>query len=340
MSELQDSYEFCTKVCTASHSNFVAVFRCLPVSERRAMEVVYAFMRTADDIVDAPGAPDEKYLKFQQFCTEFKNRISFSVKNKKSVAGTSLIFPAVADVIQRYTIPVKYFLEVLDGMRMDFERHFYLTSDELETYCYHVASAVGLICLHLWGVMPEVLVPGRDGKNSSIFQAAVACGKALQFTNILRDVREDALGGRVYLSLEDCCRCLNLKPNFPAENPAGSEIPFTSENWSEIQNKTWTDSDAEVNFRKIQNLILNGASVEFLPVLQLYMERTRRFYAEAAPLLKHIPARNRRIFRLIVGVYRAIFVKIQKNPLKIFEGRIRLNKLEKIKIYFQTFFPF
>lgn len=305
MSPIQDSYELCTEICRASHSNFTAAFRQLSSKERRAMEVVYAFMRTADDLVDASGPVEGRAKQISEFRSNFESFLLHS-----SCTDSAGIFPAVTEVIQQYSIPETYFYEVLDGMQMDLERQFYRTPAELECYCYHVASAVGLICLHLWGVTPQEIKPCGD---SSVFRAAVACGKALQWTNILRDVREDARIGRIYLPLNDWCSSLRL------ELPESEELCKSA-------------------FKQIQNTILNGDFTQFSPVIAQNLERARQFYSEAAGLANSIPMKNRRIFRLIVGVYREIFRKIERNPLQIFQQKIRLNKIEKLKVYFLTYF--
>jgi phytoene synthase len=102
------------------------------------------------------------------------------------------ILPALAETIKAYNIPAKYFLDVMQGVAADIAGHDYQTWEELGTYCYRVASVVGLICLHIWGFRDE-----------RAFPPAIACGLAFQMTNILRDLGEDASINRIYLPRQE-----------------------------------------------------------------------------------------------------------------------------------------
>lgn len=102
------------------------------------------------------------------------------------------ILPALAETIKAYNIPTEYFLAVMQGVAADIAGQEYTTWEELRTYCYRVASVVGLICLHIWGFRDE-----------RAFPPAIACGLAFQLTNILRDLGEDASVGRIYLPREE-----------------------------------------------------------------------------------------------------------------------------------------
>ncbi|MDO4859211.1 MAG: phytoene/squalene synthase family protein [Thermoguttaceae bacterium] len=305
MSQLNDSYELCAKICAGSGSSFTTAFRQLAPRERRAMEAVYAFMRTADDLVDAKGPSDcldDPPLSREERCLNFESFRNSFLAAEQDTSRVS-IFLAVWDVIRTFSIPKVFFLEVLHGIQMDLEREFYETTEDLEAYCYHVASAVGLICLYIWGVPAAEIQPGAD---SEVFLAAVACGKALQWTNILRDVLEDATNGRIYLPLED----------WPAE-----------ENLSPSE-----------KFRKIKNQILNGEVSSFRPVIEKNLAAAHEFYVQARPLRQWIPSQNRRIFDLMTGVYYELWKKIHRHPMRVFHKITRLSGLEKLKVWLQTFF--
>ena len=105
------------------------------------------------------------------------------------------VLPALADVVRLYGIPIRYLLDVIAGVEMDLVPAVYRTFGDLTRYCYHVAGAVGLACVHLWGFHDE-----------RALEAAVDCGTAFQLTNILRDLGEDANLGRTYLPIEDLDR--------------------------------------------------------------------------------------------------------------------------------------
>jgi phytoene synthase len=117
---------------------------------------------------------------------------------QRVLAGDSsghFVFPALADVVRRHGIPPEHLAAVIDGVAMDLEPAGFETFGELADYCYHVAGAVGLCCIHVWGF--------HGGQAAG---RAIDCGTAFQLTNILRDLGEDAAMGRVYLPREDLRR--------------------------------------------------------------------------------------------------------------------------------------
>ena len=310
MNQLRDSYELCAKICAGSGSSFTAAFRQLAPRERRAMEAVYAFMREADDLVDAGGpsdgldAPPLSREERAQNLDAFREAFLAAEQGSSEVS----IFLAVWDVIRTFSIPRVFFLEVLRGIQMDLERDFYETAADLEAYCYHVASAVGLICLYIWGVPAEEIQPGAD---SEVFRAAVACGKALQWTNILRDVLEDATNGRLYLPLED---------------------------WPDAETEASLKASPEAKFQRIKEQILHGEVSAFRPVIEKNLAAAQAFYIQARALRQWIPVQNRRIFDLITGVYFELWKKIRRHPMRVFHKITRLSGLGKLKVWFRTFF--
>ncbi len=306
MTKLESSYELCAKICSSSGSNFVSAFRFLPPTERRAMEAVYAFMRLADDLVDSERSLSERTEHLDKFQNAFCEKCLSGDSLDSDLEYFSAIFPALEDVMRKFAIPCEYFLETIRGVRMDLERSYYETVTELEIYSYRVAATVGLICLHIWGVSPEEI---RPGAKSETFLAAVACGNALQWTNFLRDIVEDARNGRLYLPLED---------------------------WKSEKNDNSPHS--KTTAKEILRAISQKDMEKLLPILQVNLARTEILYRKSRILLARIPRENRRIFFLITGVYHKIFQKIQKNPMQIFEKRVKLGKLEKLWLYIHSFF--
>ncbi|MHB8900729.1 MAG: phytoene/squalene synthase family protein [Thermoguttaceae bacterium] len=186
---LRASYDECRRVTRESHSNFVPCFRLLSGKRRRAMEALYAFMRHTDDLVDGkmPAAEASRAL------TRWRAEVAAALSGGDWPAGgNAAILPALADTVRQFAIPSDYLLAAIDGAEMDLSKNRYGTFEELEEYCYRVASVVGLACLRTWGYR------GEDPS-----EAAQACGLAFQLTNILRDLREDYERGRVYLPQED-----------------------------------------------------------------------------------------------------------------------------------------
>lgn len=173
------------EISRQSKSSFYYAFNLLPSAKRDAMNTVYAFCRQTDDIVDEGNDPDSlKYEKLRKWRNELEK--SFSGKSEY------LILNKLSSIIQKFNIPLEPFFELLKGMEMDLQKNRYLTFDDLQLYCYRVASTVGLMCVEIFGY-----------KHNSTRDFAVNLGIALQLTNILRDIKKDAEAGRIYLPQED-----------------------------------------------------------------------------------------------------------------------------------------
>jgi phytoene synthase len=153
------------------------------------MCVLYAFMRVSDDLGDDQSCAVEE--RAAALCTWRESLTA-------ALAGSRFdhrLFPALADVVERCQVPHEYLFAVLDGIEMDLEPAGFETFAELSEYCYRVAGAVGLCCIHIWGFHDDRAI-----------DRAVDCGLAFQLTNILRDIGEDAEMGRIYLPREDLRR--------------------------------------------------------------------------------------------------------------------------------------
>lgn len=183
---LEADYERCAQVTRRSSSNFYYAFMLLPAERRRALHAVYAFCRFVDDIADDESVRDPAYL-----LDKWRDELG------RVYAGdpTRPVSRALADSVRRFRIPRRHFEDVIAGVEMDLSRDRYPTFEELRLYCYRVASAVGLICIEIFGY-----------RNPSAKSYAENLGIAFQLTNILRDVREDAGRKRIYLPLEDLKR--------------------------------------------------------------------------------------------------------------------------------------
>lgn len=154
------------------------------------MCAIYAFMRHCDDLSDSPATPDK--AKLHQSIAEWRMQLNGALSG--DVQGNP-IWPAFHDTIERYSIPHRFFHEMIDGIMSDLEPRQVQTFDELYRYCYQVASVVGLTIVHIFGF-----------ESVKALLLAEKCGVAFQLTNILRDVREDAEADRVYLPREDLDR--------------------------------------------------------------------------------------------------------------------------------------
>lgn len=189
MTSLTASYDFCRQLTRQTAHNFGYAFLTLPRERREAMYALYAFMRIADDCSDDTSLTlDERRTALHGWETAFTHGLAGEIPGHPAL-------PAVIDTVRRFSIPEKYFRDVLVGVARDMEPVAIATFTELEDYCYHVAGAVGLCCLSIWGIRhPDAIPRGID------------CGLAFQLTNILRDIGEDRGLGRVYLPAEDLQR--------------------------------------------------------------------------------------------------------------------------------------
>jgi len=184
---LEQSFQFCQALARREAGNFYPAFRILPRPQRLAMCALYAFLRIADDLSDAPGSADNKRLALAHWRKGFDE----ALQGRYSHAAHA----ALHHTVVQHAIPRVYLEAVLDGVEMDLEPIAFATFAELRLYCYRVASAVGLACIHIWGF---------SGDQAKVY--AESAGIAFQLTNILRDLGEDAARGRVYLPSEDLVR--------------------------------------------------------------------------------------------------------------------------------------
>ncbi len=186
---LAESYAWCRRCTRRSRSNFYVSFLTLPRSLFCDLCVLYAFMRVSDDLGDDATIPvRERSASIDRWRSEVAQTLDGGRFEHP-------VLPALADVVRRHGIPRDYFFDVIDGVQSDLDPRTFETFAELSDYCYHVAGAVGLCCLHIWGF--------TDPRAKSL---AIDCGLAFQLTNILRDVAEDARMGRYYLPQEDLRR--------------------------------------------------------------------------------------------------------------------------------------
>ena len=179
---LQTAYRQAEKITSEHSKSFYFASAFLPEEQRSAVRALYAFCRIVDDIVDEPiDAERETQLDYWRRMVE-----------TASFSDDDLVAAAWADTLIRYHIPRHYALQLVDGVARDLTQTRYQTFDELATYCYGVASTVGLMSMYIVGFHSTDAVP-----------FAIKLGVALQMTNILRDVGEDYQGGRLYLPRDE-----------------------------------------------------------------------------------------------------------------------------------------
>jgi 15-cis-phytoene synthase len=282
-SSLEQSYRYCRVVAKARAKNFYYSFLLLEKPQRDAMCAVYAFMRHCDDLSDDPAATDRVQVRLA--VAEWRLQLDRTLKGETAV---NPIWPAFADTVQRYRIPHRYFHEMIDGILSDLEPCEMGTFDELYRYCYRVASVVGLTVIHIFGF-----------RSPKALMLAEKCGIAFQLTNILRDVREDADMGRIYLPKEDLDRF-----GVPAE-----------------QLKSGREDD------------------RFRALMQFEAARAQSFYDEAAPLIDLIEPKSRRSLWALREIYLRLLFKIKTSGYSVLSGRVAVAKPTKIALLLWAFLP-
>ena len=187
--QVSDAYRECQAFTRRRATNFYIAFSALPQRKRQAIYAAYAYAGTVDDAVDDAGTQEERAAALSQA------QALLHAAYSGGEAEPGWLAAALADAVDRYDIPRDHFDELVRGMEQDLTQTRYDTFEELEQYCYRAASVIGLICICIFGY--------DRAQNELAIDSAVAMGKALQITNIMRDVKEDAERGRIYLARED-----------------------------------------------------------------------------------------------------------------------------------------
>jgi 15-cis-phytoene synthase len=183
-----DPATYCHDICKKSGSNFFYSFYLLPKNRRQAMEAFYAFCRLVDDAIDEADSKEGAAIELKSWRQELGKLYQGQPKHPV----TRALLPA----IQAFKIPREYLEEIISGCEMDLSKKRYDNHEELQQYCYRVASCVGIVCLYIFGA--EISDQSR--------QAAISLGLAVQLTNILRDIKGDLDMDRIYLPQEDLSR--------------------------------------------------------------------------------------------------------------------------------------
>ncbi len=226
------------------------------------MWAVYAFCRTADDIVDRIAPANERLAAVDSWEAQLLSAYDGNPADP--------IYVAFADAAGRFGIPVQPALDLLRGARMDITVRRYATYADLRQYCYLVASTVGLLVMPILGTLTD-----------EAHEYGVALGRAMQMTNILRDVGEDALMGRIYLPQEDMARF----------------------GYSE------------------EKLLAGTIDEGFIALMSFQIERVRAMYLEAEPGIAMLAPESRYTVRLALHLYRRILNAIELNGYDVFTRR-------------------
>jgi len=293
--QLTMAYSVCRGITRTNAKNFYYAFLVLPKRKRQALCAVYAFMRRCDDIADdASLSLEERRFRLDTWLDALH-------RAQQGEPSDDPILLALTDAQRRYTIPAGLLDELAMGTAMDVVDPAdqtqvepvaasatvpgltmqYRTFDDLKVYCYRVASVVGLVCIHIFGY--------RDPAAEAL---AEQCGLAFQLTNIIRDVKEDAGMGRVYLPEEDLAKFgLSAAELLSAPDPA-----------------------------------------RFRPLLALEAGRAREFYQAGEQLIPYISEDSQPALWVLINIYRKLLEKIAELQYDVFSGKVTLTVSEKLRV--------
>ncbi|QDQ14738.1 presqualene diphosphate synthase HpnD [Streptomyces spectabilis] len=274
------AYSYCEAVTGQQARNFAYGIRLLPTPKRRAMSALYAFSRRVDDIGDGALAPDIKKTRLDETRSLLGRIHDGSVEED----DTDPVAVALSHAALHFPIPLDGLDELIDGVLMDVRGESYETWEDLKVYCRCVAGAIGRLSLGVFGTEPGALHAERAP------EYADTLGLALQLTNILRDVREDALEGRTYLPADDLAK-FGCSAGFARpEPPAGSD---------------------------------------FAGLVHFEVRRARALFAEGYRLLPLLDRRSGACVAAMAGIYRRLLDRIEREPEAVLRGRVSLPGREK-----------
>jgi 15-cis-phytoene synthase len=288
-SQLVMAYSVCKGITRRAAKNFYYAFLVLPRRKREALCAVYAFMRLCDDIAD------DAALSLSDRRQKLDIWLDALHRAQQGQPTDDAILLALIDAQRRHSIPAGLLDELAHGTAMDVEPADssaqitsapgltiqYQTFEDLRLYCYRVASVVGLVCIHVFGY--------RDPAAEAL---AERCGLAFQLTNIIRDVKEDAGMGRIYLPEQDLAQFeLSASELLAAPDPA-----------------------------------------RFRPLLALEADRAREFYTAGDALIPFISEDSQPALWVLVAIYRRLLEKIAEKQYDVFTTKVSLSTWEKLRI--------
>lgn len=272
--------EVSESITRKSASNLALAFVLLPREKRRHMAALYAFCREVDDIADDESRPvEERRARLDVWRNDVRT----------ACLGETPKLPVMRElqpVIAHYRLPREHFEEIIDGVAMDLDVNRYETWEELDLYCYRVASAVGLLSIEVF-----------QYRDPACRDYAVALGKALQLTNILRDVRVDADRGRIYL------------PQIAMKQCAVSE----------------------------REILDGKYSARFVDLAREVAGRSRKHFDSARALLPACDRRSMIAAELMGSVYWRLLDKLEERRFQVLDPEpTRLSKAQKLFLIFRT----
>ena len=269
--------QYCQDKAASSGSSFYSSFRFLPEQQRRAITALYAFCREVDDVVDE--CHDVSVAR--QTLNWWRSEVSALYLGK----ATHPVTLALQNLLNDFNLAEELLHEIIDGMEMDLDIQHYPNFKELSLYCYRAASVVGLLSAEIFGF-----------KNRNTLKYAHDLGMAFQLTNILRDVREDAERGRVYLPQDELAKFGVSQEDLTR--------PITSD--------------------AVQALF------------QFQAERARDYYKKAFNELPNEDRYTQRVGLIMAEIYQSLLDEIEDDKYRVLEHRIKLTPLRKVWLAWRT----
>jgi 15-cis-phytoene synthase len=276
------AYRYC-EIVTGQHArNFAYGIRLLPAAKRHALSALYAFARRVDDIGDGLLAPADKESRLAETRALLDRVRGAEVPED----ATDPVAVALSHAAHRFPVPLDALDELIDGVLMDVRGRTYETWEDLRVYCRCVAGSIGRLSLGVFGTLP-----GARGADRAA-EYANTLGLALQLTNILRDIREDAANGRSYL---------------PAE---------------ELRKFGCSDGPGTEHGR-------HAPGADFPGLVRFQVRRARRLFADGFRLLPMLDRRSAGSAAAMAGIYHRLLDRIDTEPLAVLRGRVALPGPQK-----------
>ncbi|HEY7891680.1 MAG TPA: squalene/phytoene synthase family protein [Solirubrobacteraceae bacterium] len=288
----QNAYRHCESVTRDAAANFYYGIRLLPGEKRRAMCAIYALARRIDDIADGELSIEEKRTTLDAAAAALERAHLPAGES----AGQDPVMAALADSMIRFPLPTDALSELIEGVRMDLDGRQYERFEDLVLYCRRVAGGIGRLSVAIFGASDlERAWPLADD-----------LGVAMQLTNILRDMREDAQIGRVYIPRQELTRFGLL---------AGEEDPTAL---VATVAALIAEGDGDGGGRELEALI------------RFQVRRAKAWFDRSEPLLELLDRRSRACVLAMSGIYQRLLVQIDQDPSRILRERVSLPAHEKL----------
>ena len=272
--------DYCREKAQTSHSNFLASFRFLPPVQRDAMTILYAYCRELDDIVDDSRDPSIARATLAWW------RQDLSKVFQANTTPEHPVNQALHSIQPVFRLPESELADIINGMEMDLHHSRYATFDDLQYYCYRVAGVVGRLIARILGYTQDTTL-----------QYAETLGLALQLTNIIRDVGEDARMGRIYLPQDELSQFGVSETSILAATP----------------------------------------TPEFAALMQFQFNRARDTYRQAIALLPPADKKAQKAGLIMASIYHALLLEIERDGLaNVLRYKIRIPNPRKMRIALKT----